>query len=199
MRVKSVIFVFVFSVLLIGFFSIGNVKALDFADWNPTWFKIKVSETGKAGFVVPPGGDVVTNNEKTTENFLAVKDYTNSAFVVWYCTFNGSVWDYQEELWPILGGEPTEFLTLFTFNYQQSQNVLQTYWIPLHVKGKENSSSVGEIKSASFKNLGGIFREQIGTPIVTQQGTGTVKFSGSLITRDKVLSDVPEGCRITRP
>ena len=126
---------------------------------------------------------------------------SNTAFNVGYCTFDdGSVWKIQSSSnWPILGGEPEGFLTLFNFEYQQSQNVLQTYWIPLHITGKENEQTVGEITSASFKNLGENVLEEIGTPVVTQRGTGTLTFTGSQIPRNKVLTDVPEGCRITAP
>ncbi len=202
MRVRMVTFAFLFSVTLIGFFSIGTVRALDFADWSGTWFKVTVSETGKAGPVVPVGGDIGGNNEKASTNYLIMQnwDYTQNptAFNVGYCTFDGSKWSIQvSSTWPILGGEPKGFLTLFQFEYAQSQNVLQEYWIPLHVKGTEAEETVGDITSGSFKHLGGIFLEKIGTPIVTQRGTGAVNFSGTLIRRNKVLEVVPEGCRIT--
>jgi len=175
---------------------------LDFADWPGTWFKVTVSETGKAGPAVPVGGAIVGNNEKASTNYLIMQDwdYTQNptAFNVGYCTFDGSVWSIQvSSKWPILAGEPKGFLTLFQFEYAQSQNVLQEYWIPLHVKGIEAEETVGDITSGSFTPLGGIFLEKIGTPIVTQRGTGAVNFSGTLIRRNKVLEVVPEGCRIT--
>ena len=81
----------------------------------------------------------------------------------------------------VVGGEPEKFLTLFNFNRKQSQNITEQYWVAIEVKGKEASNTVGDINSASFKHLGGIFLEEIGTPVVTQRGIGSVKFTGSLI------------------
>jgi hypothetical protein len=189
-----------------GFLGAGSARALDFADWAfPIWFKVKVSETGKAGPVVDPlapqGGKVVTNNEKQSNAYLAVLQYVEPNFEVGYCTFDGTVWTTQVGLtWPVLGGEPTKFITLFNFTRQQSQNIAEEFWIPLEVKGTEAANTVGEISSASFKNHGGIFLENVGTPVVTQRGVGSVKFTGNLVKgTEKVEKDVPEGCRLTIP
>jgi hypothetical protein len=201
MRMKKICFVFFIAFTLIGFYSIGPVQALDFADWSTIWFKVKVSETGKAGSVVPPGGEVVTNNEKTYDAYLNMGNYLDATFYTNYCTFNGTVWVRQENLpMAIVGGEPERFLTLFNFNRQQSQNISEQYWVAIEVKGKETSKTVGEINSASFKYLGGIFLEEIGTPVVTQRGIGSVKFTGSLIKgQAAVESSVPECCKVICP
>jgi hypothetical protein len=202
MRFGKIICILLTAVAIIGFFSIGSVKALDFADWSNTWFKVKITETGKAGTVFPPGGKIVTNNEKTFDAYLIVQsyDFTQTAFVIGYCTFDGTLWTTQLGLsWPIVGGEPTKYLTLFSFERQESQNIREEYWIPLEVKGKETTQTVGEINTASFSNLGGIFYEEIGTPVVTQRGAGSVKFTGTQVPRNKVITDVPDGCRITAP
>ena len=95
MRMKKICFVFFVAITLIGFYSIGTVQALNFADWSGIWFKVKVSETGKAGIVVSPltpnGGEVVTNNEKTYTAYLKMGSYVDqSTFCVSYCTFNGT-------------------------------------------------------------------------------------------------------------
>lgn len=216
MKDRKIFIVLLITVALIGFYSVGTVQALDFADWSGIWFKVKVSETGKAGQVItildPNGDKPVTNNEKTSDAYLKIIRYESIGdppfFWVGYCTFDGSVWKTQPDIseplsltWPIVGGEPEKFLTLFNFERKQSQNIAEEYWIPLEVEGKEASNTVGEIKSASFKNMGGIFLEQIGTPDVTQRGIGSVKFTGSLIkgTSQEVIDKVPEGCRITAP
>ena len=108
------------------------------------------------------------------------------------------VWELQEGLpMEVVGGEPEKFLTLFNFNRRQSQNITEQYWVAIEVKGKEASNTVGEINSASFKHLGGIFLEEIGTPVVTQRGIGSVKFTGSLIKgTEEVESTVPVCCTI---
>lgn len=208
MRMKKICFVFFVAISIIGFYSIGPVQALQFADWSGIWFKVKVSETGKAGIVVstltPNGGEVVTNNEKTFTSYLKMQSYlldATATFSVGYCTFNGTVWATQTDLpMEVVGGEPERFLTLFNFKRDQSQNISEEYWIPLEIKGTEKSQTVGEINSGSFKNLGGIFLEEIGTPVITQRGIGSVKFTGSLIKgTEAVESDVPEGCRLTAP
>jgi hypothetical protein len=202
MRIKKIRSVFFIAIMLIGFYPLGTVQALQFADWSEIWFKVKVSETGKAGIVVslltPNGGEVVTNNEKTFDAYLRMGNYVDATFYSGYCTFNGTVWATQADLpMEVVGGEPERFLTLFNFKRVQSQNITEEYWIPLEIKGKETSNTVGEINSASFKNLGGIFLEEIGTPVVTQRGIGSVKFTGSLIKGTKeVESTVPECCRI---
>jgi hypothetical protein len=216
MYMKKIGVMFFFAITLIGFYSIGTIHALNFADWSGTWFKVAVSETGKAGTVVseltPNGGEVVTNNEKKTDAYLKFERFEIAGdppyFEVGYCSFNGSVWATQLVSFisdlpltlPIIGGEPTEYLTFFNFKRQQSQNIVEEYWIPLEVKGKETNQTVGEINSASFKNIGGIFLEEIGTPVVTQRGIGSVKFTGSLIKgTEAVQNNVPEGCRLTAP
>ena len=196
MRVKSVLFSLLVVVAVIGFVSVGiSHAALDFVDWSGTWFAVKVSETGKAGPVVPPGGNVVTNNETTATAYLLVDTWevTTATYDVVYCTFNGSVWVRHTDLeWPVFGGEPEDFLTLFDFSYQESEGTLQTYIIPLNVTGKEKSNTVGEINSASFKNLGGVFTEV--RP--AERGMGSVKFTGSFIKSDQVVDKVPAGCRV---
>ena len=200
MRMKKICFVFFIAITLIGIYPLGIVQALNFADWSPIWFKVKVSETGKAGIVVSPltpnGGEVVTNNEKTYTAYLNMGNYVDSSFSVNYCTFNGTRWELQEGLpMEVVGGEPERFLTLFNFNRRQSQNITEQYWVAIEVKGKEASNTVGDINSASFKHLGGIFLEEIGTPVVTQRGIGSVKFTGSLIKgTEEVESTVPECC-----
>jgi hypothetical protein len=200
MRMKKIFFVFFIAITCIGFYPLGIVQALNFADWSPIWFKVKVSETGKAGIVVSPitpnGGEVVTNNEKTYTTYLNMGNYVDSSFSVNYCTFNGTRWELQEGLpMEVVGGEPEKFLTLFNFNRRQSQNITEQYWVAIEVKGKEASNTIGDINSASFKQLGGIFLEEIGTPVVTQRGIGSVKFTGSLIKgQAEVESTVPLCC-----
>jgi hypothetical protein len=200
MRMKKICFVFFIAIMLIGIYPLGIVQALNFADWSPIWFKVKISETGKAGLVVSPltpnGGEVVTNNEKTYDAYLNMGNYVDSSFSVNYCTFNGTVWVRQENLpMEVVGGEPERFLTLFNFNRRQSQNITEQYWVAIEVKGKEANNTVGDINSASFKHLGGIFLEEIGTPVVTQRGIGSVKFTGSLIKgTEEVESTVPLCC-----
>jgi len=196
MRAKSVLFSLVVVVAFVGFVFVGTTHAaLDFVNWSGTWFSVKVSETGKSGPVVPPGGAVVTNNESTSTNYLLVDswDANTATYDVVYCTFNGSVWTRHTGFeWPVDGGEPENFLTLFDFSYQETQGTLQTYVIPLNVTGKEKSNTVGEINSASFKNLGGVFFETM----VGQRGMGSVKFTGSFIKPDQVVDKVPAGCRV---
>jgi hypothetical protein len=202
MRLRSMVFILLVAATVFGFFVAGQVQALSFANWEGTWFKVKMSETGKAGPVVPPGGEVATNNEKTTTSYLVIDSYDISAtaysetvFTVGYCLYNGSAWVNHAVTWPVLGGEPEHFLTFLTYSLVETQNSLQTSWIPLEVKGKESNKTPGEITSASFKNLGGIFREEIDS-IIPYGGIGIVKFTGSLIGSDQITVTVPPGCLI---
>jgi hypothetical protein len=199
------VFVLLLAVTVVGFFVAGTAQALNFDDWTGTWFKVKSSETGKAGPVAGPltpnGGEVDTNNEKTTTSYLVIDSYdisataySETAFVVGYCVYNGSEWVNHAVTWPVLGGEPEHFLTFMTYSLAEIQNnSLQTSWIPLEVKGTESRQIVGEITSASFKNLGGIFREEIDS-IIPYGGIGIVKFTGSLIKSDQVTGTVPPDC-----
>jgi len=171
-----------------------TTSALDFVDWSGTWFSVKVSETGKAGPVVPPGGNVVTNNETTATAYLLVDTWevTTATYEVVYCTFNGSVWTRHTGLiWPVFG-EPENFLTFFLFFTEEPEGNEQSFVIPLNVTGKEKPNTVGEINSASFKNLGGVFFEER----VGESGMGSVRFTGSLIKPAQVVDKVPAGCRI---
>lgn len=213
MYVKNILFVFFLVIALTGFYSVVSVQALDYADWPGTWFRVKVSETGKAGPVVteidPDGGQVVKNNQKTTDSYLKILLFQpDGYFEVGYCTFDGSVWETQHFryptdsvrlIWPIVGGEPTRFLTFFNIKRSQSQNVTEEYWVPIEVYGTESKEDVGKIDKASFKHLGGIFYEEIGTPAVTQRGIGSMKFQGEHIKVTDVEKEVPEGCRLTAP
>ena len=199
MRMKKICFLFFIAITLIGIYPLGIVQALNFADWSPIWFKVKISETGKAGLVVSPltpnGGEVVTNNEKSTTSFLVIDSYditttafSETVFAVRYCVYNGTAWVNHAAAWPVLGGEPEYFLTFLTYSFDEIQNnSLQTSWIPLEVKGTESRQTVGEITSASFKNLGGIFREEIIS--ISYGGVGIVKFTGSLVGSDQVPDD----------
>jgi len=54
---------------------------------------------------------------------------------------------------------------------------IQSYWIPLNVKGEESNNNAGEITSGSFKNLGGAFTE-VRTDVT---GMGEVKFKGTFM------------------
>ena len=102
MRMKKICFVFFIAITLIGIYPLGIVQALNFADWSPIWFKVKVSETGKAGIVVSPitpnGGEVVTNNEKTYTAYLNMGNYVDATFSINYCTFNGTRWKLHRGL-----------------------------------------------------------------------------------------------------
>lgn len=201
MRLRNMVFILLVAATVFGFFMTGHAQALSFDNWEGRWFKVKVSETGKAGPVVPPGGEVATNNEKTSTSYLVIDSYDISAtaysetvFVVGYCVYNGSAWLNHAAVWPVLGGEPEHFLTFMTYSLAEIQNnSLQTSWIPLEVKGTESRQTVGEITSASFKNLGGIFREEIDS-IIPYGGIGIVKFTGSLIKSDQVTGTVPPDC-----
>jgi hypothetical protein len=93
--------------------------------------------------------------------------------------------------WPVIGGESENFLTFFNVSFEDGQANQQTYWIPLNVTGKEKNNTAGEINSASFKNLGGVFVEE--RP--SEGGVGTVTFTGSFVKPEKVVDKVPAGCR----
>lgn len=201
MRLRNMVFVLFLAVMVVGFLATGTAQALSFDNWEGTWFKVKMSETGKAGPVAGPltpnGGEVNTNNEKTTTSYLVIDSYDISAtaFAVGYCVFNGSAWVNHVAVWPVLGGEPENFLTLFTYSLLETQIVSQTSWIPLEVKGKASNNAPSEITSASFKNLGGIFLEEIDS-IIPYGGIGSIKFTGSFIKPDQITGTVPPDCRL---
>jgi hypothetical protein len=199
MKVKSILLGFFVVAAFTVVVSVGVSQAeLAFADWAGTWFEVSVSETGKAGPAVslfPLGDEIYTNNEKTSTTYLLVDgyDFDTATFDVVYCTFDGSIWARHTGLeWNALSGEPKNFLAFFSVSYEDAQGSEQAYWIPLNVKGKESSSNAGEVKSGSFKNLGGVFTEVR----ADKTGMGEVKFKGTFVDPDDVLTVVPEGCRI---
>ncbi len=200
MKVKSVLSSLFVVAAFIGFVSVGVGHAdLGFGDWGGTWFSVQVSEDGLAGptvSLVLPGGEVFSNDEKTTTNYLFIDayDFDTATYEVVYCTFDASIWTRHTGLeWPIIGGEPKDFLTFFDFSYTDPQGYYQTYVISLNVEGKEDKNYNGVIKSGSFKNLGGVFRELR----ADQGGVGSVKkFKGTFVAEDDVVLLVPEGCRI---
>lgn len=202
MKSQSVLFNLFVVAVFVGFVSVGVSHAeLGFADWGGTWFSVAVSETGKAG---PPATNPLlsekpyTNNEKTTTNYLFVRSYDpgTATFDVAYCTFNNSTWTSQLDLeWTSVAGEPKDFLAVFTVTYTTPQGHIQTYWVPLEVKGKESNNNAGEVVSGSFKNLGGVFREVRADEI----GMGEIKFKGTFVDPDFIVTLVPDGCRVTIP
>lgn len=217
MGMKRLSLIFFLAFAIIGFYSLDSAQALEFVNWQGNWFKIQVVETGKAGTVVtefnPDGGEVVINNERANFVYLKIQRYEATIdthyFEIGYCNFNGTRWlteffRYPEGseiplIWPIIGGEPTRFLTLFNLKREQSQGIIDEYWIPLEVRGNEANSEVGRVYSGSFKSIGGIFLEEIGYPITNQRGIGSLKFNGSLIQRENVENVVPVGCRDSAP
>lgn len=210
MRLRNMVFVLFLAIAVVGFFTTGTAQALSFDNWEGTWFMVKSSETGKAGPAVtladPDGGKVITNNEKTITSYLVIEsfdinvpiyistlDITVPAFEAGYCVSQGSTWIRYPVTLPILGGQPENFLTLFSFQVQEALNVYQESWIPLEVKGSDSRQAPGKVSSASFKNLGGIFLEEIASP--AQGGIGSVKFKGTFIQLDQVSGKVPFLCR----
>jgi hypothetical protein len=205
--IKKMFFSLLFAVTVVGFISIKPAGALTFNDWNNTWFAIKSSEKGKIGPVVDTpqsiGGEVSTNNEKTDTSYLVIESYSISetafsetTFVIGYCVYDTSVsipvWTRYSTMLPVLGGNPKNFLSFFHFPIQESANAYQEYWIPLEIKGSESRQVTGEITSASIKNLGGIFLEEVAVP--AQGGIGSVKFTGTFIKPDDVATKVPPAC-----
>lgn len=194
MKVKNVLFGLLVVVAFVGFVSVGSVRALDWVDWSGTWFKVTVSENGYLANVVPPGGSVVTNKEKSSTTYFLIDtwDLSTTSYSTVYCTFDGSVWTQNTPEPLFVFGLPTNFLTYFGVTYEDAQASIQTYGIPLNVKGKEEKNTPHTLKSASFINVGGTFYEV--RP--TERGVGSVKFKGSLIKPDKVADQVPLGCRV---
>ena len=121
MRLRNMVFVLFLAVTVVGFFAAGTAQALSFDNWVGTWFKVKMSETGKAGPVVPPEGEVVTNNEKTTTSYLKIESFgiepdfiesigiTVPVFVISYCVPEGSTWRRDLNRLPILGENQRNF------------------------------------------------------------------------------------------
>ena len=199
MKVKSILLSLLVFVAFAGFVSVGVTHAdLTFATWQGTWFEVKQSETGKAAAVLPLGGEVVKNNEKTTKTYLKIEswDLDTATYTVTYCRYDGSNWvpNYNFDL-PVYGGEPENFLAFFNAAYQDTPAILQTLWVPLEVKGKDVNNNPGVVKSGSFKNLGGIFTETA----AAGRGMGSMKFTGKFISSDKVAEIVPDDCREPAP
>lgn len=67
---------------------------------------------------------------------------------------------------------------------------MESLYVPLEIKGKPLKDNPGQIKSGSFKNLGGIFIEDA----ALAGGLGSVKFSGTFIPTEKVVDKVPPLC-----
>lgn len=201
MKLKSVV-LSLFVVACIGVLFVGVTHAqITFASWQQSWFEVKQSETGKAALVLP-GGPVEKNNEKTIKNYLYIDtwDDVTSTYTAAYCFLNGAgLYTLQTVTEPesldslglkMVGGEPEDFLTFFSIAYQETATIVQTLYVPLEVKGKPLKDNPGQIKSGSFKNLGGVFMEE--AAIAT--GVGSVKFSGTFIPTDKVADKVPLVC-----
>jgi hypothetical protein len=206
MKLKSVVLSLLAVVAFVGFVSVGVTYAqITFASWQQSWFEVKQSETGKAALVFP-GGDVEKNNEKTVKNYLYIDtwDEPTGTYTAMYCFLNGSgVYTQQTTnapapavdplTLPMIGGNPEDFLTFFSIAYQETATIVQTLYVPLEVKGKPVNDNPGQIKSGSFKNLGGIFIEEA----ELAGGLGSVKFKGKFIPTDDVTDKVPLACLVS--
>jgi len=202
MKVKSVFFSLFVVAAFIGFVSVGVTHALSFLDWGATWFSVQVSETGKEGSaptsIFYEEDKPYTNNEKAITAYLYVDQYfvDTASFDVVYCVLNGTRWVRNEGLqWTGVGGKPDNFLAFFSVSYGEPDGRIQSYWIPLNVKGEESNNNAGEITSGSFKNLGGAFTE-VRTDVT---GMGEVKFKGTFMDSNDVESLLPDGCKATIP
>ena len=196
MKVKNVLFGLLAVVAFVGFVSVGVTHAqITFASWQDSWFEVKRSETGKAALTFP-GGPVEKNNEGTTKTYLFIDtwDLSTTSYTAVYC-FLGPAGTYTKQtlapvVLPMIGGNPEDFLTFLALAYQETATIVETLYVPLEVKGKAENNNPGQIKSGSFKNLGGIFIEEADIA----GGLGSVKFTGTFIPNDKVNDKVPPLC-----
>lgn len=202
MKLKSVV-LSLFVVACIGVIFVGITHAqITFTSWQDKWFEVKQSETGKAALVLP-GGPVEKNNEKTIKTYLNILtwDEVTATYTAAYCFPDGTgLYNRQTTnapapavdllVLPMVGGNSEDFLAFFSIAYQETASVVQTLYVPLEVKGKPLKDNPGQIKSGSFKNLGGIFTEEA----ELAGGLGSVKFTGKFIPTDKVTDKVPPLC-----
>jgi len=202
MKLKSALLSLLAAVAFVGFVSVGVTHAqITFSSWQQSWFEVKQSEKGKAALVLP-GGDVEKNNEGTIKTYLYIDtwDQATATYTAAFCFVDGTgVYTKTTttepagldplEL-PMVGGNPENFLTFFSIAYQETATITQTLYVPLEVKGKPVNNNPGQIKSGSFKNLGGIFIEEA----ALAGGLGSVKFTGTFIPTDKVADKVPLLC-----
>ncbi len=203
MKVRSVLVSMFVVAVFVGVLFVGVTHAqLTFASWQQSWFEVKQSETGKAALVFP-GGDVDKNNEKTVKSYLYIDtwDQDTATYTAAYCFMDGTgAYTLQTTNspapsvdplgLPMIGGNPENFLTFFSIAYQETATTVQSLYVPLEVKGKPLKDNPGQIKSGSFKNLGGIFIEEA----AAAGGLGSVKFSGTFIPTEKVGDKVPSQC-----
>lgn len=199
MKLKSVVLSLLAVVVFVGFVSVGVAHAqITFASWQDSWFEVKQSENGKAALTFP-GGPVEKNKEGTIKTYLFIDtwDLSTTSYTAAYC-FLGPAGTYTKQtvdpvVLPMIGGNPENFLTFLAVAYQETATIVETLYVPLEVKGKPVNDNPGQIKSGSFKNLGGIFIEEADAA----GGLGSVKFSGTFIPTDKVTDKVPLLCLTT--
>jgi len=202
MKLKSALLSLLAIIAFVGFVSVGVTHAqITFASWQNAWFEVKQSENGKAALVLP-GGPVETNKEGTIKTYLNILtwDEATATYTAAYCFPDGTGLYTRQTVTepagvdplglPMVGGNPQDFLTLFSIAYQETATIVQTLYVPLEVKGKPVNDNPGQIKSGSFKNLGGIFTETS----ALAGGLGSVKFTGKFIPTDKVADTVPLLC-----
>jgi hypothetical protein len=198
MKLKSALLSLLAAVAFVGFVSVGVTHAqITFASWQQSWFEVKYSETGKAALTFP-GGPVEKDNEGTTKTYLFIDtwDLSTTSYTAAYC-FLGPAGTYTKQtvdpvVLPMIGGNPEDFLTFLAVSYQETATIVETLYVPLEVKGKAEKNNPGEIKSGSFKNLGGIFIEEADVA----GGLGSVKFTGTFIPTANVTAKVPPLCLV---
>ncbi len=209
MKIKGSVLSMLAVVGFVGVFMVGSVQALDFVDWNQVWFKLQVKQNpdktrGKIGDAIPPGSDTLGNYTDGFKTYLVVESCDPLAMVpacdVTLCTFNGTTWGRQATTaWPLLGGGPQKFITLFDFTYNEDPNIQQRFLTPLLVKATVNDNkNPHKITGASIMNLGGAFLVQIGNP-VTQYAAGKVVLESTWIAPSSVSDKVPPLCLVTPP
>lgn len=198
MKSRKMLLVFGVVVGLMGAFAVGTGQALDFDDWNQVWFKVQATEKGKIGDAIPPGSSSLHGFQDNHNFFLVVERFDDAtvSLVVTLCNFNGTLWIRQPSgTWPLLAGDPEQFLTLFDFTFAENSVNIERVVIPLKVKASANNKNPHTITGASISSLAGVFLVAFGQN-ADEYATGSVKFTGSWINPDNVVTRVPDGCRL---
>ena len=182
-------FVYLMTVILMGCFGLGTAFAWDMGDWAGKWFSITVKQKGyvygSQGLNLGFGSD-----NETAKTYFKITGWNPPEFpnfLVGYVIISGD--DETLEAVPFnlkyIDGTPLDFLCYFP---ESEISDTMTMGFTARITGKENTKTAetGDLKSATFKSLGGYYIEL--EPSESFAGGFTI--TGKWVSNDKVPTDI---------
>lgn len=169
-------------VVLLGFLTVNTADAQfpNLSGWAGKWFKLTVKTTG----ALYDGSKIQTSNDTST-NYLYLKrfNYPSELIVTLWQQNDAGGWEVlvDELSVRVVGGTDLDFLCVATLEIDIPSNS-RFFGFAARVTGKLTK---GELKSATFKSLGGFSWEQL-LDLDPEYFASGISVNGSLVDPTKL-------------